>query len=350
MKFDEIMRKITSGLTGNAKIDIKYIQTQMEEYKNHDLSTEILRACGRIMAELLPTDVKTDFSRVINNDLKGISETLDEVRFNVYKKNLEKADKLIANLVKMADEYPMFKDDSQSQYFCFHEFFEEILYVDFFQPKKDLRRSNLPFDEIYLQQGSLLFEEKKYMEARAALEKSRKWNPVNLSIAFEYIETFKVTGEIEKFAKLTKDAFKFAFRSADIARCARNLGYYYTEIGKYDVAIVCYFYSLSYDRESKNAQSELYYIQNKTGEKTVNPSKEMFDEITSKYKLPFESTNRIIGMSIAYGKHAVEQKQTEAAIYFFEIAYGLTEDEELKEVIDHLNDAQEVEKGNNSEE
>ncbi len=47
--FDSIMRGITSGLTGNSKVDLAYLQEQMEKYKDHEMSKEILRACGRIM-------------------------------------------------------------------------------------------------------------------------------------------------------------------------------------------------------------------------------------------------------------------------------------------------------------
>jgi hypothetical protein len=42
MKYEEIMRNVSSGLTGNPKIDIKYLQNQMQEYKTHELALEFL--------------------------------------------------------------------------------------------------------------------------------------------------------------------------------------------------------------------------------------------------------------------------------------------------------------------
>ncbi|MBR5583000.1 MAG: hypothetical protein IKW21_00560, partial [Lachnospiraceae bacterium] len=55
-----------------------------------------------------------------------------------------------------------------------------------------------------LQHGSLLFEQKRYLEARDVLEKARRWNPASAKIAFEYMETYKVVGANERFAELTK--------------------------------------------------------------------------------------------------------------------------------------------------
>lgn len=54
MEYDQIMKQITSGLTGDREADLSYIKVQMDRYKDHKYATEILRACGRIMAELIP--------------------------------------------------------------------------------------------------------------------------------------------------------------------------------------------------------------------------------------------------------------------------------------------------------
>lgn len=338
MKYDEIMKSITSGLTGDKETDLSYIKEQMRKYKDHELATEILRACGRMMAELIPEDMQVKFSRMVSNDLKGISEAMDEVRYNIYKKDLKKAHELLANIVKTADEYPMFKDDSVSQYFTFNELFEEILYMNTFKPERECRRAEMPFSEIYLLNGSLLYEEEKYMEARETLVKARKWNPVNSSIAFEYMETFKVLGELDKFARLTREQFNFAFSSKDVARCYRNLGFYFVEKEVYDAAILCYFQSMNFDKDSKNAQSELYYIQSKTGKPIVPPEQDEVEELVKKYDIPLETTNNVIGLAFAVAKQMMDDKQPEFAAYMLEIVYDLTGDEQIKDLLDKMKD------------
>ena len=159
MTYDEIMRKITQGLTGDASVDMPYLKEQMENYKRHEMAQEILRACGRLMYELIPADKKEELSKVIGNEMKGVEATLDEIRYNVYKQNITTAMKLSEALVEKIDKNPMFQNDAVSEYFTFNEFFEELLYVVYNKPQKTIRKAEIPFSEVYLQHGSLLFEQ-----------------------------------------------------------------------------------------------------------------------------------------------------------------------------------------------
>ena len=51
------------------------------------------------------------------------------------------------------------------------------------------------------------------------LKKAMRWNPANCTIAFEYIETFKVEKQLEEFYELTKKQFKYAYKAQDVGRC-----------------------------------------------------------------------------------------------------------------------------------
>ena len=88
-----------------------------------------------------------------------------------------------------------------------------------------------------------------------------RWNPANCTIAFEYIETFKVEKQLEEFYELTKKQFKYAYKAQDVGRCFRNLGYYYIEKNEYSIAATCYVVSKLYDCENQFADSQLYYIE-----------------------------------------------------------------------------------------
>ena len=336
MTYDEIMRKITQGLTGDASVDMPYLKEQMENYKRHEMAQEILRACGRLMYELIPADKKEELSKVIGNEMKGVEATLDEIRYNVYKQNITTAMKLSEALVEKIDKNPMFQNDAVSEYFTFNEFFEELLYVVYNKPQKTIRKAEIPFSEVYLQHGSLLFEQKRYMEAREVLAKARRWNPANAKIAFEYMETYKVLGEIDQFLALTKETFKYAFRALDLARCYRNLGYYFIENEMYKEAAGCYLMSLQYDRDNKTAQSELYYIQSKAPQGFTEPTLEEFKEYGNKYGFPIGAYDDVLGIAFSYGKRMAQDGQTEGAVYCLEIVYELTDDESIKEMIENL--------------
>ena len=120
--------------------------------------------------------------------------------------------------------------------------------------------------------GSQLVELNRIPEAQEALKKGLRWDPICFRMMSEYIETYKMSGDLEQFYILTKEAFKIAFRSTDLARCYRNLGYYFVEKKLWSEAISCNLLSLEYDNEAKAAQSELYYINSATDAKIPDPS------------------------------------------------------------------------------
>ena len=71
--FDSIMHEITRGLSGDANTDIAYLKEQMKAYKDHEMGKEIIRACARLMYDLMPDDKKKDLEQVISNNASGRS-------------------------------------------------------------------------------------------------------------------------------------------------------------------------------------------------------------------------------------------------------------------------------------
>lgn len=88
MNYDEIMQEITAGLSGDPKKDFPYLKKQCDKYKDSEYGTEIVRACGRLMANLLSDEQKAELSKAMENHDLGIEATLEEVRFNQYQKKL----------------------------------------------------------------------------------------------------------------------------------------------------------------------------------------------------------------------------------------------------------------------
>ena len=334
--FDSIMREITGGFTGDSAADMKYLQEKCEEYKNHEMAQEILRACGRLMYELIPEDKKEEMNKALNKDLTGTDAALEEIKFNIYKKNYDKALKMIEDLVKKVEELNMFQDDQMSEYHLFDELFEEILYRHIYNPTKDLRRpERIPYTEIYALYGSLLVELKRLDDAREALQKGLRWNPINFHIMSEYIETFKIEGNMDMFYEKTIEAFKIAIHAPEVARCFRNLGYYFVEKKLYSEATATYLLSTRFDKESKQVQSELYYINQVSGG-VKEPS---FDDIkvySEKYGFPTGAHEDVLGLAYAYGKHFLEERKNEPARYFISILYELTQDDEIKKMLETI--------------
>ena len=338
MEFDKIMQEITGGLSGDSEKDGAYLKEQMEKYKEHELAKEILRACGRLMFKYIPEDQKAEISRVLNNRLTSYDAVLEEVRFKQHEKKFEEALAMIEDLVRKFEALNMFEDDQVSEYHCFNEFFEEALYRMNAQPAKDLRRADFPLDQIYTQYGSLLIDLQRPREAIAALETAMRWNPADAQIAFEHAEAYKMLGDLESFFKLTIHIFRYAFRPTQVARCFRNLGFYFIEKELWEEAVACFTMSLQFEKESTIAMSELYYIQRQAGRMIPTPGIDFFRKTSEKYGFPDGADPDVLRLSFAYGKHFAEEGNTTAARYCWQITYDLTGDEDVRKMMDELPD------------
>lgn len=211
--------------------------------------------------------------------------------------------------------------------------FERLLYSYYTNSEKEIKTTELSYSDIYLQHGCLLVELQKYVEARKYLEKAIRWNPVSGKIQFEYMETFKAVIDIDKFAELNTKVFQYAYTPEYVARCYRNMGYYFIEKKLYKEATACYLMSLEFDKENKNAHLEIYYIKSKLSQSYEEPTVDEIKNYSEKYGFPIGPHKDIMGLALAYGNHFIEEHIPQAAIYFLKIAYDLTEDEEIEKMI-----------------
>ena len=335
MTFDQIMNEITSGLTGNSEDDIKYLIDQLEKYKTSEYAEEILRAVGRMIYKLMPDDKKEEVQRFLDNVNLGIEKTVEEAEFQMYKNNYKKALEIIEPLIKKLEKRG-YKDDTINEYHCFDNIFEEIIYKELFKPTKDVRPIPENYTDVYFKYGIILFELKKYDEARKALEKANKYNPISTDILFELSETYKVNKEWDEYLRINNDCLKYAYSSKAIARCYRNYGFYFIEQGDYDMAEMLFFVSLNFDNESKNAQSELMYISNITGKPPKSPKIEEIIKTLEKYNIQFGANQFIVNMSFSLGKIAQKNKNNSMAENFYKILYDLIGEEKAKHIIDSV--------------
>jgi len=333
-EFDDIMNEITKGLTGDIQTDFNYLQDQMERYKNHKYGQEVIRACGRLVYELIPEDKKKEFDDATKGDRNKFEESLKKVRFYQFEKNYDKALELIEKMVSEFEEAGFCKDDAVSEYHTFREPMEEIIYCELFDPQKEVRPGIINMSDMYLQYGSILIDVKRWEDAEKALKKAMKWNPTYAMLAFEHAECFKMRGMLEEYNKHTREIIKIIFRPNDLARYYRNLGYYYVEVKDYKTAVCCFLYSLIFEK-SNMVQSELYYISQQTGE-LYNLSDEELSNCLEKHDIPLGPDVEILKIAYGYGMHYYEEKNMEAAEYFLGIFAGFIDDEEVNRILEEI--------------
>jgi tetratricopeptide (TPR) repeat protein len=336
MTFDEILHEITGRLTGDNEKDIKYLLEQSEKYKEHEYSKEISRALGRMMYEILPSDKKGEFERLISNDKKGTDNIIEEIKFQMYKKDYNKALEIFQSFIKdLNEEKDIFADDTVSEYHCFQNFLEELIYKVIYQPAKEIRQAPEDFSSLYFLYGNLLFELGKYDDAYTALTKAEKYNCINTDIKFEKGEILKIRKDWDKYLENNKKCLQCAYSSKAIARVYRNFAYYYSDIGEYNTAIALLFLSAHYDKGSTIAQSELMYISEKANMKIERPSSDDIKAILKQEDIQLGPNTVILEICATLGTQAKDENP-EAAIFLFSVLYDLTDDDDIKKIIDSL--------------
>ena len=323
--FHQIAREIARGFIGELKQDIDYLTVKLLEYENHPMYREIMRYSQQYLRAGLSQEEQQVLDEFANQKANSMEERLEEINFQLFQRNVDKAFDLTEHLIWSIENIPVCQDDNQIEYRRFNEYFEQVLYTQLFKPKREVQPLNLPYPETYMRYGGLLFELKRYEEAKAALLKGLQYNPLNFSLFAEYTETVKVTEDVEKYKEATLKGFGLAFRGPDVARCYRNLAYYYAEKELFRPSIACNTISLWYE-DSDNARVELFYAFQKTGERLILPTEEEIAKCAKEYGFPLVPNKFALYIAVQARNYHAEKGETQYEKYFEGIISGLVRD------------------------
>lgn len=232
--------------------------------------------------------------------------------------------------------------DGQADYYDFNTLMEMVMFQRKHPELKRLVDIEEPLNKLYAMYGSILLELGELDRAQEALEIAMDWNPMSADIAFEYAEVFKQRKDFEGMKKVTVEIFPIAYKRHEIARCYRNIGYYFIEKQLWDEAVGSYLLSMTFaEAEGRySAEQELKYIYDETNGEANRPSLGAMRSYSQKYNFPIGPDSNIIETALLYGKTMLANKKYQHAAYFLDIAYKLTESKELKELLDGLNKKQ----------
>ena len=158
MTYEEIIKKIQAGLSGDKQQDQAYLKQQMEEYKDHRYNHEIVRECGRMLYDLLDDAQKEKFVRSIEQDTEHIRSALKEVEYFLSKKDASKANEVIEPIIKSMSQETMFKNDSKNVFYSFNEPFENVLYEYLEKPEQNVQRASIPYSDAYYDYARVCLE------------------------------------------------------------------------------------------------------------------------------------------------------------------------------------------------
>ena len=328
--YEEIIKEIKANLGENRDLNRQYLSSQIEVYKDHPYNKEIIKEISRMMWDCLSEDEKQEFIEISERE-NPIMDILNDIYYDIENGNYETP---LEELNAFMETFPeMFEDDKVSEYHYFTNPLEDLIFRKYIGAEKELRYipDNQPLLDLYYVYGFLLLENQEYDKAEEYLKKAIRINPVSARIILELTEIYKVhTYTYNEYFIRTCDALKYSYYPQDIARCYRNLGYYYIEENQMRTALALYIYSMEFEA-SPLAYTEIKYIQSKNDnmELTLNECIKIIESKNIQLGVnPFiiETLNELI-------KEYEKNKLYNQALYFMELQFDLTHDVETLELM-----------------
>lgn len=331
--YEEIITEIKANLGENKDLNRKYLSTQIEKYKDHPYNKEIIHEISRMMWDCLSDDEKEEFINISENEnpiMDILNEITEFIEIGDYKKALNR-------LNNFMETFPgMFEDDKVSEYHSFTNPLEEILFRKYVGAEKEVRLipDNKPILDLYYIYGFLLFENNQLEEAEISLKKAKKINPVSARVILELCEIYKTrTPSFNKFYMYTVEALKYSYYPQDVARCYRNLGYYYIEENQLKTAAALFKYSMEFEL-SITAYNELQYIESK-GQKIDLKLEESINILNEK-NIQIGVNPFILDTLKEFAKEYEKNKLYNQSLYFYELLYNIVKDEKINEKIENI--------------
>lgn len=323
--YENIINEIKANLGENNDLNRQYLSSQIEVYKDHPYNKEIIKEISRLMWDCLSDDEKQEFIEISEKE-NPIMDILNDIYYDIENGNYEKP---LEKLNKFMETFPeMFEDDKVSEYHYFTNPLEELIFRKYIGLKKELRYipDNQPLLDLYYVYGFLLLENKEYDKAEEYLKKAIKINPVSARIILELTEIYKVhTYTLNECIIRTSDALKYSYYPQDIARCYRNLGYYYVEENDMKTAMALYIYSMEFEA-SPLAYAEIKSIQSKTGNMELSLNECI--EIIEGKNIQIGPNPFILEALDEFIKEYDENKLYNQLLYFLELRFDLKNDAE----------------------
>lgn len=330
---DEIVQEAKAGLTGETNVDMLHLENIVKQYARTEIGAEVESRIADLAYDILPEEKQEKLAKMLYLDGKRLDEVHLEALRLIKEKKTEEAFKLTEKLyTKILINY---RETEERQYLSLRNPLEHQLYLYFYQPKKILERAPFDFSGMVMLHGYLLLDMGKPEEAISVLEDAIRFNPMNPDPYLEMAECYKILKQPEELLSVTKEIIGIAASPMILARCYCNLGYYCTEIKEYDDAVCFYYESLIFDKNDA-ITGELQYIHSITRKRIVPPTRKEVEAAFEKYGMKLGANEEVVAVTAALAKEAVEKKTYGSARFYLTTLYGLTNDKEVKDLLDRL--------------
>ena len=271
-------------------------------------------------------------------EIKSIPEIIKEMDYLVKEEKFDEAFQFAKENINLNKEYV------EGEY-IFKNLLEELLFQ--ITIKKEIKRKYplmLDYSTLYSNYGNVLLHFNEYENALKSFKLSYNYNPVNVKAIFGLCELYRIEKNWDEFYNLTIQSFKYDYSLEDLSKSFENLSFYYLNEyhdsnDKENLKLSIYLERLAeyYDDSNSNENRTAIEFDDDSLREYDQSIEEIKDYLKSK-GLPYGPSIEVITICKNLGFQLDEDKKVVPALFYFNIAYDLTKDPAIKDVIADLDE------------
>ena len=185
------------------------------------------------------------------------NDRIKEIQNEIKNNNLVSARSKLEDILKEVKEKDV--ENENNTYYSFGNYAEEVIFYSIYGNKKKNIYPEYNISEIYYLLGVVNIDLKNYGLAIDYLNKSLRWNPINISAMFEKATAFRIFGDLERFKAEIEKTHMYIYNSIYMSKYYRELGWYFVEKKLFGLGNALYTYSNCFYK-TNIAENELKYI------------------------------------------------------------------------------------------
>ena len=268
-------------------------------------------------------------------EIKSIPEIIKEMDSLVKEEKYDEAFQFAKENINLNKEY------IEGEY-VFKNLLEEILFQ--ITINNEIKRKYpliLDYSTLYSNYGNVLLHFNEYEDALKSFRLSYNFNPVNVKAIFGLCEIYKEKNDWNEYYNLAIQSFRYSYSVEDLAKSFGNLSFYYLNEfkdsnNKEDIRLAIYL-----DKLAQSYDDNEYQSFDDVNEDILNEFNDYSIEDIKEYLkskgLPYGPSIEVVTICKNLGFQLDEDKKVVPALFYFNIAYDLTKDPAIKDVIDDLN-------------
>lgn len=136
---------------------------------------------------------------------------------------------MAADIEKAQEEEYVATEDTQ--YFSFANPFERVTYKKVEDDKREIIDVEQRFDKVYADLAFCYIQQERWDEAREALKKAVRWNPMESTYRLNLAELFRIIEDHKEWLGLSYSVFERAYRPEHLVRAYINFAHAFMNAG-----------------------------------------------------------------------------------------------------------------------